>query len=118
MDREIQQQFGAVAERYVASAVHARGVDLSILVESTALRSDERALDLGTAVGHTAFALAPRAARVIGVDLTVEMLTQASRLATERSIGNVRFARADVNDLPFPNASFDVVTSRLSAHHY
>jgi ubiquinone/menaquinone biosynthesis C-methylase UbiE len=118
LDREIQQQFGAVAERYVASAVHARGVDLPILVEAAALRSDEQALDLGTAVGHTAFALASRARSVVGVDLTAEMLGHASRLARERAIANVRFARADVSHLPFPDASFDVVTSRLSAHHY
>jgi ubiquinone/menaquinone biosynthesis C-methylase UbiE len=118
MDREIQQQFGAVAERYVVSAVHARGVDLPILVEAAALRPDEQALDLGTAVGHTAFALAPRARSVIGVDLTAEMLAHATRLARERVIDNVCFAQADVRELPFPDAAFDVVTSRLSAHHY
>ena len=118
MEREIQLQFGAVAERYVGSAVHARGVDLPILVDAAAPRRDERALDLGTAVGHTAFALAARAGLVVGVDLTAEMLTQASRIARERSVDNVRFARADVNNLPFPDATFDVITSRLSAHHY
>ena len=118
MDREIQQQFGAVAERYVISAVHARGVDLPVLVDAAALAPGERALDLGTATGHTAFALAPRARSVIGVDLTTEMLGHATRLGKERAVGNVYFAQADVRQLPFPNAAFDVVTSRFSAHHY
>ncbi|HLZ06967.1 MAG TPA: methyltransferase domain-containing protein, partial [Chloroflexota bacterium] len=118
MEREIQSQFGAVAERYVGSAVHARGIDLPILIDAAAPRRDERALDLGTAVGHTAFALAARAGLVVGVDLTAEMLSQASRLAAERSIDNVRFVRADVTNLPFPDATFDIISSRLSAHHY
>jgi SAM-dependent methyltransferase len=118
VEQEVQRQFGAVARNYVVSAVHARGADLGKLVEAAALRGDERALDLGTAVGHTAFALAPHVAAVVGVDLTSEMLGHAQALAAERGIGNVCFARADVAHLPFADASFDRVTSRYSAHHY
>ena len=118
LEREVQKQFGAVAAHYVSSAVHARGPDLPVLIEAAGLRGDERVLDLGTAVGHTAFAFAPHVARVTGVDVTDEMLAQARRLAVERGIGNVTFARADVADLPFERASFDLVTSRYSAHHY
>ena len=118
MEREIQQQFGAVAENYVASVVHARGEDLPILRRAAALRREEWVLDLGTAVGHTAFMLAPDAAQVVGVDLTTEMLDRATRLAGERQVTNVTFARADVGHLPFSDSAFDLVTSRYSAHHY
>lgn len=118
MDHEVQQQFGAVAANYVASAVHARGPDLPRLIEAAELTGDEVVLDLGTAVGHTAFAFAPHVARVTGLDLTPEMLAQARRLAAERAIGNVSFVRGNVADLPFDRASFDLVTSRYSAHHY
>jgi SAM-dependent methyltransferase len=115
---EIQQQFGAVAQNYVTSAVHARGEDLPILRQAAALVGNERVLDLGTAVGHTAFTLAPHAAYVVGIDLTSEMLEQASRLARERSVSNVALVRADVGLLPFTDSTFDLVTSRYSAHHY
>jgi SAM-dependent methyltransferase len=118
VDQEVQQQFGAVAANYVSSATHARGADLAILVEAIRARGDEDALDLGTAVGHTAFAVAPHVRRVVGIDLTAEMLGHARRLAAERGVANVRFVRGDVADLPFPDARFDVVTSRYSAHHY
>ena len=118
MDREVQQQFGAVAASYVTSAVHARGADLPILVEAAEPRGDEVALDLGTAVGHTALALTPRVRWVIGVDLTPEMLGHARQLAAERGIANASFVRADVAHLPLASASCDVVTSRYSAHHY
>jgi ubiquinone/menaquinone biosynthesis C-methylase UbiE len=118
MEREIQQQFGAVAENYVASAVHARGEDLPVLLKAAATTGGEHVLDLGTAVGHTALALAPRVRHVTGVDLTAEMLERATRLARERQIGNASFVRADVSQLPFGSASIDLVTSRYSAHHY
>ncbi len=118
MEREVQRQFGAVAENYVASAVHARGEDLPILRQVADLRGEERVLDLGTAVGHTAFMLAPHARQLVGVDLTTEMLERATRLAEERQVTNVSFARADVGHLPFPDSAFDLVTSRYSAHHY
>ncbi len=118
MDREARQQFGPVAANYVHSAVHARGQDLAVLVEAAELTGDEEALDLGTAAGHTALAFAPRVRRVTGVDLTEEMLAAARGLADARGIGNVRFVHADVADLPFERGSFDLVTSRFSAHHY
>lgn len=118
MEQHVQQQFGAVASNYVKSATHARGEDLPVLVEAIEARGGEKALDLGTAVGHTAFALAARVERVVGIDLTAPMLDLARGLAAERGITNVRFVRGDVADLPFPDASFDVVTSRFSAHHF
>lgn len=118
LDRHVQQQFGAVAANYVTSVTHAQGPDLPKLVELAGPRGDEEVLDLGTAVGHTAFAFAPRVARVIGIDLTAEMLDQARQLALSREVRNVNFAQADVSQLPFGDASFDLITSRYSAHHY
>lgn len=118
MEQHVQHQFGAVASNYVSSTTHARGADLPVLVEAIEARGDEDALDLGTAVGHTAFAVAARVGRVVGIDLTAPMLDLARGLADERGVANAAFIRGDVTDLPFPNESFDVVTSRYSAHHY
>ena len=118
MDQQIQSQFGAVARNYVNSPVHAFGPDLAELVEAIGARGDEVVLDLGTGVGHTAFAVAPRVREVVGIDLTSEMIALAREGAAERKIANVRFVRGDVSELPFPDASFDVATSRYSAHHY
>ena len=118
VDHHVQQQFGAVAQTYVTSPVHARGADLPVLLRAAAVRPGELALDLGTAVGHTALAVAERGAWVVGVDLTPEMLAQATRLADERRLDNICFVRGTVQELPFPAESFDLVTSRYSAHHY
>ncbi len=114
----IQRQFGRAAARYAESPVHAGGPDLDALLEAAALAGRERVLDLGCGVGHTALAVSERAAEVVGVDLTAPMLEVARELARGRGARNVRFVRADVEQLPFGDGAFDVVTSRFSAHHY
>jgi SAM-dependent methyltransferase len=55
---------------------------------------------------------------VVAVDLAEAMLSEARRLAAKRGIENVDFRRGDVERLDLPDSSFDVVTSRFSAHHY
>ncbi|HEY7294056.1 MAG TPA: methyltransferase domain-containing protein [Dehalococcoidia bacterium] len=114
----VREQFGAIAAAYAVSPVHASGPDLAQLIEAAALSGSERVLDLGCGAGHTALAAAPRAAEVVAVDVTPEMLEVAAGLAARRGLRNIEFRRADVAALPFPDGSFDVVTSRYSAHHY
>jgi len=114
----VQTQFSAVAANYVTSAVHAGGADLTTMLAVARLSGNERVLDVGCGAGHTALAFAPHAAEVVGLDLTLAMLAQARKLAAERSLTNVSFERGDVERLPYPDASFDIVTSRYSAHHY
>ena len=118
LTESIQSQFGAVAANYATSAVHAGGADLQALVAAARLTGEERVLDIGCGAGHTALAVAPGAASVTAVDLTREMLEVAAALARERGITNITFEPADVSALPFPDATFDIVTSRYSAHHY
>jgi SAM-dependent methyltransferase len=118
LDTSIQRQFGAAAGNYVVSPVHAGGPSLEAVVERAALRGKERVLDVGTGAGHTALALAPHAAEVIALDLTEEMLSAAAGLARERGLSNVWFRRGRAEALPFADGSFDLVTSRLCAHHY
>ena len=114
----VERQFSQVAEHYRTSAVHAAGEDLARLVEAAALSGQETVLDAGSGAGHTALAVAPYAARVTSVDLSASMLAQGRRLALERGLGNVHFEVGDVEALTFADGSFDVVTSRYSAHHW
>jgi SAM-dependent methyltransferase len=115
---ETRRQFGAAAAAYVNSAVHASGPDLAALVEEAGLTGTERVLDMGHGAGHTALAVAAKAASVTAVDLTPQMVEVATTLAAERGVRNVTFQVADVADLPFEDGAFDLVTNRLSAHHY
>ena len=107
-----------VAAEYARAPLFATGDDLAWLVEAAALGGHERVLDLGTAAGHTALALAPGAGLVVGLDPAPAMLRQAQRLAGERGAANLGWVLAPADPLPFDAGSLDLVTCRLAAHHF
>ena len=114
----VQAQFGAAAQSYVTAFSFARGDDLLRLVELARLRGDERVLDVATGGGHTALAFAPHVREVVASDLTLPMLEAAEAYARSQGATNVYFERADAEALPFEDASFDVVTTRIAPHHF
>jgi ubiquinone/menaquinone biosynthesis C-methylase UbiE len=114
----VQETFGAAAQGYVSSAIHAKGGDLERLVELARPRGDERLLDVATGGGHTALAFAPHVREVVASDLTPRMLAAAERFISEQGVTNVAFRQADAEALPFADADFDIVTSRIAPHHF
>lgn len=83
-----------------------------------ALRPGETVLDLGAGGGFDCFVAGPRVGktgRVIGVDMTPDMLSRARRnIASyrERSgLDNVEFRLGEIENLPLADASVDVVIS-------
>jgi ubiquinone/menaquinone biosynthesis C-methylase UbiE len=114
----VQQKFGAAAADYAASAVHAEGPSLARAVTLVSPQSGWRVLDVATGAGHMAAAFAPHVAKVIASDITDEMLAEAAKLAAAKGLANVETARAEAGALPFADASFDLVTCRLAAHHF
>jgi SAM-dependent methyltransferase len=71
-----------------------------------------KVLDVGTGTGVAAVALARRypEAKVVGVDLSANMIDQALRLLPTELADRVDFQVADAADLRFPSESFDLVT--------
>lgn len=114
----VQQQFGQNAEAYATSRIHSRGVSLSRIVELTAPTVGDTALDVASAAGHTALALAPHVRRVVGLDLTPQMMVPARRLAREQGAANAEWMVGDVENLPLASAAFDIVTCRIALHHW
>jgi len=105
------------AEAY-ATGEHKSGRELQLVVEFASPVGTERVLDIGTGAGHTALALAPRVSSVVLTDPVPTMLATARRLLTEAGVRNAEFVEAVAERLPFPDASFDIVTTRLAAHHF
>lgn len=114
----VRQQFAAAGDAYVKSVGHATGNDLQRMVELAAPRGDEHMLDIATGGGHVARVFAPHVASVVASDLTPEILEHASNAFVEWGLGNVSIAVADAEDLPFADASFDLVTCRIAPHHF
>lgn len=114
----VKQQYGAHADGYVTSVVHARGESLKRLVELVQPQSSWRALDISTGGGHTALAFAPFVHSIIASDLTPEMLAVAEKFIRSQGAANVEFKLADAENLPFGDDAFDLVTNRIALHHY
>lgn len=115
---QVQEFFGKATAFYAENPSHRHGADLQMLVTALAPKPGDLALDVATAAGHTAHALAPHVAQVVGLDLTAEMQVQFERGAAERGLSNVRFIVGDAEALPFADASFNIVTVRRAAHHF
>ena len=77
-----------------------------------------RVLDLGCGGGHVSFAVAPEVGEVVAYDLSAEMLTAVTRAAVDRGLDNLRTECGAAETLPFADASFDIVLTRYSAHHW
>ncbi len=114
----VTQQFGPSAKAYAECEVHRSGASLNRVVEMVEPKPNWDALDIATGAGHTAAAFAPLVKSVIASDITAEMLQEATALAKERALTNMTAQTAEAQDLPFADASFDLVTCRLAAHHF
>ncbi len=78
------------------------------------VRPGEVVLDLGSGPGLDCFLAAARVepqGRVIGVDMTPEMIERAQANARRGGFHNVEFRLGDIEDLPVPDDSVDLVIS-------
>ena len=74
----------------------------------------ERVLDLGSGAGTDSLVAAQMVGpdgSVTGIDMTPEMRAKARAAAVEMGATNVEFVEGEAEQLPFPDASFDVVIS-------
>jgi len=83
-------------------------------VRAAQLRPGETVVDLGCGAGMDAFLAANQVGptgRVIGVDMTAEMIERAQANAVRGGYGQVKFRNGDIEQLPLPAESADVVLS-------
>ncbi|MBI4498547.1 MAG: methyltransferase domain-containing protein [Chloroflexi bacterium] len=116
--RRVQEQYSRQAQYYSISRTHATGDTLSLLLEWGQPEPAFRVLDIATGTGFTAFTFAPHVAQVVAYDLTQEMLREAVKLAGERDLANLQYVQGLAERLPFPDATFDLVTCRTAPHHF
>ena len=114
--RPLAQRLGydeAVVARMPESAIEAfAGVGNPF--SQGALDLGERVVDLGSGGGFDCFVAAEQIGpegRVVGVDMTDEMLERSRRAADAMGLGNVEFRKGVIEDLPVENGWADVVIS-------
>ncbi|MGM9987582.1 MAG: arsenite methyltransferase [Bacillaceae bacterium] len=78
------------------------------------LKEGETVLDLGSGGGFDAFLAAPKvgkSGKIIGVDMTPEMITKARNNARKNQFENVEFRLGEIEHLPVANEVIDVIMS-------
>jgi ubiquinone/menaquinone biosynthesis C-methylase UbiE len=91
---------------------------LRMIVEAARPASDDRLLDVACGPGLVVCAFAPHVQEATGIDVTPAMLERARKLAADKVLVNVAWRQGDVYALPYQDASFTIVTTRFSFHHF
>ncbi len=122
--RSIAAMFGRIAHRYdLLNRLLSLGLDRRWrrrAASLAALRPGDLALDVCTGTAELALALAPRVGRtgrVVGVDLSLPMLTLARRKAARSGGRQVALHLGDALRLPYRDATFDAAASAFAGRN-
>jgi SAM-dependent methyltransferase len=117
-DALIRDQFTRQAAVFNAAAPIKSEDALRAIVAAGEPRPGDRVLDIACGGGLVARAFAPHVRHATGIDVTPAMLDQARRAADEAGLANTAWDQGDVTALPYADASFEIVVTRFSFHHF
>jgi ubiquinone/menaquinone biosynthesis C-methylase UbiE len=114
----VKEVFTQASEAYAGRKGSADRVSHENVLKLSRVKPTDRVLDVATGPGFVAMLLAEKAHEVVGVDLTPAFVAKAQANSASRGLRNVRFREGDVEKLPFPDESFDIVTCHKALHHF
>lgn len=76
-----------------------------------------RVVDIGCGDGYLTLEVGAWAERVVGVDVSRDVVTRARALARRRGLTNVRFEQARMEHLPLDDGTMDVALLSQALHH-
>src|SRR2546422_612300 len=91
---------------------------LRMIVEFSGAGPEDTVLDVACGGGIIVCAFARGVRHATGIDLTPAMIERARALQAEQGLANVSWKQGDVLPLPWPDATFSIVTSRFAFHHF
>jgi ubiquinone/menaquinone biosynthesis C-methylase UbiE len=105
--------YQTAAERYARARPYFHPLVMDKISEYLGLQKPlPQALDVGCGTGQSTRALTAIAERVVGSDLSAEMLAQAPVDA------RIQYLQAPAETLPLPDATFDILTVSLAFHWF
>ncbi|HLP05027.1 MAG TPA: arsenite methyltransferase [Paludibacter sp.] len=90
------------------------GLGCGIPTQFAGIKEGDSVLDLGSGAGNDCFvarAIVGETGHVTGIDFTDAMLEKARANNAKLGFGNVEFVKGDIEEMPLPGNSFDVVVS-------
>jgi len=115
---EILDQFTRQATPFASAPGIRDEAALGLIVECSGAGPEDTVLDVACGPGLVVAAFARVVRHVTGIDITPAMLDRARTHAAQLGLTNVTWRQGDVLPLPWPDASFSIVTSRFAFHHF
>lgn len=111
---EISRQIGYSKEEVNEFSEANMGLGCGNPIALSTIKEGNVVLDLGSGAGFDAFLAAKKVGntgRVIGVDMTKEMIERAKANSKKYGYKNVEFKLGDIENLPLENNSIDIIIS-------
>lgn len=117
-EQRIQEQFTQQSATFGNVPSHSAESSLTVLLELAQPQATDVALDVACGPGIVTAAFAPHVASIRGQDVVPAMIERARARAAEQNLSNASFDVGDSNALPYADATFDLVVTRFSFHHF
>jgi len=117
-ENRVRDEFTRQAETFSASAAITDAALVQRFVTALGEAVNGSLLDVACGPGILSAAIAKAARDVVAFDLTPQMLKKAAQRCAEAGLDNVTFREGNATELPFTDAAFDAVVTRLSVHHF
>ncbi len=113
----IDDQFTRQAAGFAAAPELHNDAILDLLIQAGAPQPSDTVIDIACGTGSVVAAFAPHVTKAIGLDATAAMLAEAHKLAADKALHNVQWHNGSAYDVPYPSATFNIVTCRFAFHH-
>ena len=113
-DEKISKSIGYSDEELSVAGNANMGLGCGNPVAFSSIKKGDAVLDLGSGAGIDCFLAAKKVGstgKVIGVDMTEEMVAKAKKNAQEQQIKNVEFILSEIEKMPLEDNSVDIIIS-------
>ena len=111
-------EFSMIGDEYNNIEGHVKEADLGlgcgIPTQFAGIKKGDHVLDLGSGAGNDCFvarAIVGETGKVTGLDFTDAMIAKAIENAKKLGFANVEFVKGDIEEMPLPDNTFDVIVS-------
>ena len=111
-------EFSMIGDEYNNIEGHVKEADLGlgcgIPTQFAEIKKGDHVLDLGSGAGNDCFvarAIVGETGKVTGLDFTDAMISKAIENAKKLGFANVKFVKGDIEEMPLPDNTFDVIVS-------
>lgn len=114
----IVDQFTRQAVPFSTAKTIADRKALQLLIDVTGAAADDTVLDVACGGGNVVCAFAARVRHATGIDMTPAMLQHAQAAGKQQELTNISWDLGQATALPYADASFSIVVTRFSFHHF